>query len=85
MDTDAERHRAQAASYFQIAKLMTNETSSGALRAKAEHHLLRAKAIEERERQEKAVGARAANLNKHERAFMQGPFNSEVQRADFRR
>src|SRR4249919_1361937 len=51
MNADAERHRAQAASYIQIAKLMTNETSAGALRAKAENHLSKAKAIEERERQ----------------------------------
>jgi hypothetical protein len=35
--------RAQAASYIQIAKLMTNETSAGALRAKAENHLSKAK------------------------------------------
>jgi hypothetical protein len=51
MNADAERHRAQAAIYIQIAKLMTNETSAGALRAKAENHISKAKAIEERERQ----------------------------------
>jgi hypothetical protein len=51
MNADAERHRAQAAIYIQIAKLMTNETSTGALRAKAENHISKAKAIEERERQ----------------------------------
>jgi hypothetical protein len=34
MIADAERHRAQAASYIQIAKLMTNEATAGALRAK---------------------------------------------------
>ena len=51
MNADAERHRAQAAIYIQIAKLMTNETSAGALRAKAENHLSKAKAIEEREGQ----------------------------------
>jgi hypothetical protein len=48
MNADAERHRAQAAIYFQIAKLMTNETSAGALRAKAENHISKAKAIEQR-------------------------------------
>ena len=51
MNAQAQRHRPQAASYIQIAKLMTNETSAGALRAKAEDHLSKAKAIEERERQ----------------------------------
>jgi hypothetical protein len=51
MNADAERHRAQAAIYIQIAKLMTNETSAGALRAKAENHLSKAKAIEQREHQ----------------------------------
>jgi hypothetical protein len=34
MIADAERHRAQEASYIQIAKLMTNEATAGALRAK---------------------------------------------------
>jgi hypothetical protein len=51
MNADAERHRAQAASYTQIAKLMTNATSAGALRAKAEDHLTKAKALEEPEHQ----------------------------------
>jgi len=51
MNADAERHRARAAIYIQIAKLMTNETSTDALRAKAEDHISKAKAIEERERQ----------------------------------
>ena len=51
MNADAERHRAQAASYLQIAKLMTNETTAGALRAQAEDYLSKAKAINECERQ----------------------------------
>ncbi len=71
MDANAERHRAQAATYFQIAKMMTHQTTVRALRAKAEIHLLKAKAIEERERQVKAfevVGAGAVNRNKDERA-----------------
>ncbi len=71
MDANAERHRAQAASYFQIAKMMTNEATVRALHAKAADHLLKAKAIEERERQVEAfklVGAGAVNRNKDKRA-----------------
>jgi hypothetical protein len=71
MDANAERHRAQAVSYLQIAKMMTNETTIGALHAKAEVHLLKAKAIEEREGQIKAyevVGASGVDRNKNDRA-----------------
>lgn len=49
---------AQAASYIQIATLMTNETTVRALRAKAEEHLSKAKSIDERERQVPAAPSR---------------------------
>jgi hypothetical protein len=72
MNADGERHRAQAAIYIQIAKLMANETSAGALRAKAENHLSKAKAIEEREGQiaklmtnETTAGALRAKAENH--------------------
>jgi hypothetical protein len=86
MDADAERHRAQAASYLEIAKLMTSQTSAGALRAKAQDHLLKAKAIEDRQvKAPEVVSASAVSCTEDERAaiFNQGPFNSEVQRGEF--
>jgi hypothetical protein len=62
MNADAERHRAQPACYIQIAKLMTNETTTAALRARAETCLAKARAIEKRERQPPPSSAGRSDL-----------------------